>query len=207
MVALYVGGKKDYEITESDLLWLGRAAQGEGGSAAAVIWSWLQRFALPSYRRSFPTLTLLVRAHSQAVNPRWMRGGDFCAADSRHAGTAPCAEALLDRRERNATRDPSAFSPEVKAAIAALRKGSLANPVPRAVDFASHELVESYIRNHPGSRAVSVDGNWHVIYAESARWPDGYVALGPGSSWPIVLGSFAAGLAIFGGAWWIWRRV
>jgi len=203
VTALYIDGKKDYEITAEDLLWLGRAAQGEGGDPRAVIWAMLQRFSLPAFRHTFPTLTSFVRAFSQPVNPRWMRGGDKCATGGSGYGTPDCAERLLDRREEMSSRDPATFSADVKAAIAALSKGSLANPVPRVVNFAVGDRAREYVAAHPGSQLV---GCCYIITPESARWPNNYVALGP-STWPYVVGGFVAGLAVFGtAAWFIWRH-
>ena len=204
MVALYVGGQKNYEITDTDILWLGRAAQGEGDDPRAIIWAMLQRFSLPSFRRAFPTLTGFVRAFSQPVNPRWMRGGDKCAPTGSGYGTPDCAPELLDRRERHSAMSPTSFSPVVKAAIAALRKGALPNPVPKVVNFAARPRAQEYVATHPGSQLV---GGIYIITPESAQWPDGWVSLGPSSPWPIVIGIGISTLAVGAAGYMFWRLV
>lgn len=197
-----------YTLTEADFLWLGRAASGEGGDPRATIWTWLARFVgVHAWRDELRMrgLAQLVRLHSQPVNPRWMEGGDLCAPSGRGYGSDDCDPALLARRERFSALSPAAFDPDVKLALAQLRKGSLANPVPRAVDFANRVRSETFVANHPGSRIVAcLGGNCHIATRESLAWPASFVALVGGASWKYVVGGFAVGALALGG--WLWWR-
>jgi hypothetical protein len=179
MTKIVVGDGFTYGITDEDYLWLGRAAEGEGGDPRATIWTWIQRFAgLQNFRDRFSTLTALVRAHSQPVNPLWAEGGAKCGPGGSHEGTDSCAPSRLVRRARITAMDPADFNSAVKAALGDLRSAQLYNPVPRAVDFAERAVAESFVARTPGSYiSVCLGSNCHVITKESESWPDGWVRL------------------------------
>lgn len=195
-----------YSISAGDIVWLGRAAYGEGANAADVIWAWMQRLALPSFRHM--TLSELVQRHSQAVNPDWLEGGRFCGPGGQYAGTDSCSNARLVRRERIRSSTAAEWPQQVKDALSALAAGTLPNAVPRAVDFADAAVAGSYLARHPEARLVAQRaGGWYIANPESQRWPDGFVTIGPGmslGSWLAVVGLGSA--AVVGLGWWLWGR-
>lgn len=161
-----------YQITEEDVLWAGRAANCEGGGEdgeKAALWTWTGRFTLPSYRRRFRTLASLIRAHSQPVNPIWQRTGSKCGPGGQYHGSARfCNESQLQRRERCATTSWGSLKPSVRDSVTKWATAKLANPVPKAVDFASSSIghsaddVEVARFKSPGSRY------YNVFYSEAA---------------------------------------
>jgi hypothetical protein len=203
-----VKGGFSYTLTEDDLLWLGRAASGEGGDPRATIWTWISRFTgLRGWRDELQAqgLARLVRSHSQPVNPRWMEGGDFCMPGGRGYGGRYCEPDLLARRAFYSSLAPADFDPAVKAALAQLRKGSLRNPVPRAVDFADRPTSEAFVERNPGARILAcLDGNCHIATSESLRWASSFVEIAASSSWKYALGGFAVGALTLSG--WLWWR-
>lgn len=195
-----------YGLSEGDLVWLGRAADAEGGDPADTIWTWLQRLTLPNFRRM--TLSELVQGHSQAVSPAWMEDGTFCRPGGQYAGTDYCSPARLTRRATNRAKSPSDWRASTQQAIAALRAGRLANPVPRSVDFAAPSVADPYLERHPDARVVARrNGGVYIAYPESLRWPDGYVQLEGGlglSTWLALVGVGSA--AVVGLGWWFWGK-
>lgn len=198
-----------YEITDEDLLWLGRAAEGEGTREAPhTIWTWMQRYAggvanLTDFR-SYPSLTALVRAHSQPVNPKWARDGEFCRPGGRYAGGPRCAENLLQRRERMSSLPYAQLSLSVRDTILALKTASLPNPVPGAVDFADKPVSENFVAR-ASSRAIGAqvsykphgdDGNWFITTTRTRAWPDDYIFLEYHSNcaWVLIGDSQAVGM-------------
>lgn len=195
-----------YAITPGDMVWLGRAAYGEGANPADTIWSWMQRLALPNFRRM--SLSELVQRHSQAVNPDWLDGGRFCGPGGQHAGSDACSQTRLVRRERIRASTPDEWPASVRDALAALAAGTLPNAVPRAVDFADATVARSYLERHPEARLIAQRaGGWYIANAESLRWPERFVTIGPGlslSSWIAIVGLGSA--AAVGLGWWLWGR-
>jgi len=160
-----------YQITDEDVLWAARAAQCEGGGEMghrATLWTWTARFLLPGYRRRFPTLAGLIRAHSQPVNPIWARAGSRCGAGGSYAGRDECSEDKLRRREQCAQRSWESLSPNIRDVVTQWATAKLPNPVPKAVDFASSSIghsaddVEVARFRSPGSRY------YNVFYSEAA---------------------------------------
>ena len=195
-----------YEITEDDFLWMARAASGEG-EPAHVIWTWMQRYAsgsnngIGNFRSSYPTLMDMVLAHSQPVNPKWRRDGEFCKPGGRYAGTARCAPNLLDRRDHMASLTWDQIPANVKSAINALRQANLPNPVPRAVDFADETVAAAYVsRNHDTNGAaisfIGPSGGRYVTTTKSRAWPDNYIAveLDGSCKWLLIGDSQAVGM-------------
>lgn len=146
-----VSGSYAYQITPTDVLWLARSVHKEGGSYAATIWTYLQRQA--ANRRS-SSLASLVLSHSQPVNPLWRRDGEKCRPGGPYAEQDNCAPRLLDERDANAVRPWEAIPEEVRAAVVAAVTARLANPVPRATDFADQAVSQSFLRRNPGARLV-----------------------------------------------------
>lgn len=130
-----------YQLTDEDILWAGRAAAHEG-SHGAVLWAWAQRYTLPEMRQ-FGTLTEMMRAHSQPINPKWVRGGRCCptalpdcTSPCSTSHPCPCSEAVLTRRDRAVTMPWSMLSSSLRNTVTKWATAQLPNPIPRAVDFA-----------------------------------------------------------------------
>lgn len=170
-----------YRLTDSDLLWLARSVEFEGGAnPAAVIWTYAQRLALPSIRRSYQTLASLVRAHSQPVNPRWGRDGEFCESGGRYADDRLCSPALLARRDRAQSIPWGEINPAIRNLVLRFAQAQLNNPVPRSVEFAAGDEARGdtrtgYIGRNPAARVLLKAGNWFIGTAESLLWPKEHV--------------------------------
>lgn len=209
---LMVPGLAPYRITDEDRLWAGRAAQFEGGlDPADVLWTWTQRYALPAYRRAFPSLKALIQAHSQPVNPIWRRDGSKCRPGGPYYGRDQCSAARLATRDRAATIPFSALDADVRAKVDAWAKGQLANPVPRSVDFANAPVSQAFISRNPGSEVLKRAGNWFIGVPQSLSWPDNYVQLVPISAKDAmqIVVPVAGGIAVAaaaGFAFWAWWR-
>lgn len=204
-VSILTGDGLRYQLTSSDLLWLARAADGEGGDPADTIWTWIQRFALPNFRARYPTLAQLVQAHSQPVNPAWRADGRFCRPGGAYADSSSCSTSRLERRAFYATAPLSALSDRTKQALAQLEAGTLPNHVARAVDFATRDLANAFVSRTPGAvLLICRENNCFLATAASTSWPDNFVRLSHGTSawWWLV----PAGLALGAGAWWWYKR-
>ncbi len=187
-----------YSITDEDVLWAARAATCESSdpqSSLAELWTWTYRFATPNYRRTFPTLAALIRAHSQPVNPKWERDGEACGPGGRYAGAPVCDEALLARRERCRTTPYAALPAKIREITEAWARGKTRNPVPLAMDFAS-----SSIGVQQGDVEVA-RFRGQVFYSEpqSRRLGPNFVTIEGTSAWAwlgaavLVLGAAGAG--------------
>jgi lysophospholipase L1-like esterase len=188
-----------YEITEDDILWMARAATGEG-DPAHVIWCWMQRFAsgnnngIGNFRQTanFPTLKDMVTAHSQPVNPKWRRDGEFCRPGGRYAGGPRCAPNLLDRRDYMASVSWEQMPAAVRGAIDALRSANLPNPVPRAVDFADESVANGYVSRNAATNGATISfvgpsGNRFITTTKSRGWPDNYISVEASGSCKAIL--------------------
>lgn len=166
-----------YTLTDADVLTGARAAWGESSSpegAAAVLWAWTARHALPRYRRRYPTLSSLIAAHSQPVNPRWARGGEFCGPGGRYEGRDECGEARLARREQYRTASYASIPSAVRGIVERWARAELPNPLPpSAVDFAARG-----IRAQSGDTLVAeVGGNLFYSEPDSRALPPGAVRM------------------------------
>lgn len=134
-------------VTEEDALWLGRALVGEEGERAsraahhAVASTLIRRwaFASRSYPRSFPTLTAMVRAYSQPVNPIWENRGD--------------ADAIA-RRARIRSLAWSQLPETVRGVVVALLTGAESLSARGAVHFADGPTSANFQRNNPSATVV-----------------------------------------------------
>jgi len=202
-----------YQLTADDILWLARSVDFEGGTnPSGVIWTYAQRLALPSIHRQYPTLALLVRAHSQPVNPKWARDGEFCRPDGRYADEPECAEAKLTRRDRAQSIPWDEISPRIRDLVIRFSHAELSNPVPRSVDFADERVSTGFLARNPAARVVLKAGDWFIGTAQSLLWPAKHVRVQYQGLWSDEKGSgdglvwfalLAAGLA---GAVYAWRK-
>lgn len=154
-----VSGSYVYQITPEDVLWLARSVHKEGGSNAATIWTYLQRQA--AGRRS-GSLASLVLAHSQPVNPAWRADGEHCRPGGDYAGTQYCTAQQLAARAANAVRPWDEIPQSVRDTIVAAVTAKLANPVPKATDFADPSVSAGFLSRNPGARVVLRAGNWYI---------------------------------------------
>lgn len=158
-----------YVVTPEDRLWLLRAVEGEGAPKALVAQALVNRFVwlLQRPRAPYGSLASFVRAYSQPVNPRHMKGGDkWDAAWQR--GTAAQRRALELKHQRRVAHSARVeFAPStVDAVDRALQRGPLDLPTPSTTDFArSGEVYGSHLYPTldpgPGSNAFyEVDPKW-----------------------------------------------
>lgn len=164
----------EYQITPDDVLWLARSVQHEAGNYAATAWTYAQRAA--AFRR-WRTLTDLLRAHSQPINPIWMRDGEMCRPGGRFHGRDECAERRLAARDRATTTPWSQIRPEVREIVSKFVTARLENPVPKAANFANATVTTSYLLRNPSSAVVLREGNWYITEARTNDWPDDFVTI------------------------------
>lgn len=188
-----------YQLTPNDILWLARSVDFEGGTnPAAVIWTYAQRLALPHVHSSYPTLASLVRAHSQPVNPKWARDGEFCRPGGRYAGKPECSEAKLARRDRAQSIPWEGIDPYVRDLVMKFSRAQLSNPVPRSVEFAQGDADRGdtktgYLGRNPAAQVLLKAGNWFIGTAQSLLWPKEHVRVQYRGLWSDEEGS-ASGL-------------
>lgn len=102
----------------ADALWLARAVEAEGGPEWAVAqtlvnrWAWLADYAPGAY----PHLRDLVQAYAQAVNPRWLEGGDLFEGYVREHPDKRESELVRSARRR-ANRERNDFSDVTRSAV------------------------------------------------------------------------------------------
>lgn len=202
----YIETPRDrWSLTDSQLLWAGRAAVGETGSPRgqiAVLWAWAQLLVqraeaghdrLPC--RGQPgrpqTFEWVIRCHSQPVNEYWRFRGE------NQARRQMLAAASWEKLER--------LSPGIRERVYGWARGRYPNPVPRLADFSAPGQSDV----PPG--ALVVGGNAFFPEGASSRWPANYVrvvAAAPIDTFlvvPLVVG----GGALLAGAtllWWLHRR-
>lgn len=196
MAKIRNGAGWNYELTESDLLWLARMAHWEGGEDPRdTIWTMAQAYAQPQKHNAYPTFGAFLQAYSQPINPAWTRDGVFCRPGGRFYGRDECSETRLARRDRARSATWGELDPDVVNVVHAFAEGRVSNPVPRAVEFANQPVSESFLARNPGAEVVKRAGNWFIATATSKAWPEGWVTVtgGGGGSW--LLGVVGAALA------------
>jgi hypothetical protein len=225
--ATILAGRYRYELTPDDVLWLGRSLACEAGGNREVMAGVAWTYASLLTTTSRPSLTSLIQAHSQPLNPIWRRDGSKCRAPDGewynrcHTTTTgrqicPCGETALARRERCSTLRWEQLAPAVRETVTAFLAGTLPNPVPRAVDFAAG------LRGRRGAQLVREIGRTQFwSSAESRGWPDNHVrVVGPtgeaANERPLVAGvpSSGNGLTTLGvsvlvgaSAYLFWSRI
>lgn len=105
--------------------------------AALVIWSIVNRQYYLS--RGLPSMYRFInhlRAFSQPINPEWRRGGLHCRPGGDAFGRPSCSDHYLRSRAADARRSWSRVHPLVQQAVLDFLAGNLANPDPRAMNFA-----------------------------------------------------------------------
>lgn len=199
-----------YQITPTDVLWLARSVQYEGGSYLATAWTYAQRQVL--YRRT-RSLASLVQEHSQPVNPIWRRDGEKCRPGGPYHGRDQCSEARLARRDEAANLPWASIRENIRDIVTRWAQGETTNPAPRATNFADEAVSEGFLRRHPGSQVVLRAGtptnqNWYIAEVvgsrNATRWPAGFVQILPPSAAAGV--GIIVPVAMAAGAVWYFTR-
>lgn len=130
---------KQLAVTADDRLWLARAVEAEGAPRDLVAqvlvnrWAWLA----DEHPGLYPTLTSLVRAYAQPVNPRWYPTGDLFAKRLERApeDERDALRAQAERREAvHSAR--TTFSARTDAAVTQALQGPITIPA-GALHFAA----------------------------------------------------------------------
>lgn len=151
--------------TDDDRLWLLRAVEAEGEPRALVAqtlvnrWAWLMDSSL---RAKYPTLTSLVRAYAQPVNPAWFPEGKLFQESllkmPEHQRAAATKRAVY-RRDVASTR--TTFTQPTIDAV----RGALFGPVVIPVG-ALHFAAPSLLRADLPVLVASTDPSQNTIYGE-----------------------------------------
>jgi hypothetical protein len=111
MAGKYTGPRRELVIRDSDLIWMARMLVGEGGykisedEASAALWALANRYLLHPKQENWETFTVLLKAFSQPINPKWdgvpfnQAGEDFCSG-GKYEGTEHCSPSKERRREK-----------------------------------------------------------------------------------------------------------
>lgn len=197
------GGRR-LPIYPFDWLWLARAVQPEGAPHELVAqtlvnrWAW---FIDQGARTQFPTLTALVRAYAQPVNPRWMPGGALHEAVLRNTAAPEMRAQLIERarRRRDVHATRSRFDAATQAAVAqALLQGPITIPA-GAVHYSAGNSKLPVLVPPSGPHQNTIYGAFlpstlRALYRlEPARTPAGKVSLRPIAATLAALGLLAAG--------------
>jgi len=143
-----------YTYTEEDRLWLARMLYGESGIDEqdwdAQLWTIAQRFVLRRRQNYERTITEVVCAFSQAINPDWYRNGSQCAIGSANADDPGCGEDRMQRRDRIREYhwQPVQLTQELLSVDKFLR-GETPNPVPGATNWHATLIADGYVEIGP----------------------------------------------------------
>jgi len=178
-----VAGGWTYQITAADLVMLAKACHWEGGTRpAATLWTYASR--LYARRARSETLADLVRAHSQPLNPRWHRTGEFCRPGGAYEHGHECRASSLARRDEAQAQTWEQIPVTARTLAERFVGARVANPAPGAVDFAAEGLdgdtTTGFLRKNAGSRVVLRAGNLYLATAISRRWPRDLVTVQSG---------------------------
>ncbi len=176
-----------YQLSGDDVLWAARATVHEIGGdspqqAADVLWTMTQRFVLRFEQGQRESFGVLVRRFSQPVNPRWTEEG-VCGPGGSYEGSGRyCSPSQLRRRawaSGASWGDLVALKPAAMAVVEQWAVGWLANPVPRATNFAATAEARSYIERSAGATMLSnrPGANAFIVEAGAADWPYDHVVM------------------------------
>jgi hypothetical protein len=169
MPTYYVGPKRVYTLTEEDKLWLARAMAGEAGENpksleghTCVAWAMINRFLLSPGQKTWSTLTELLRAFCQPINPTWARGGSKCNPPASEAAAALCTEKHFQRRERISSLPWNAIDADIRTLVDAFAAGAVFMPE-KVLELNHHRLSNwaAYRVKQPlGYSDINVGDNW-----------------------------------------------
>lgn len=179
-------------LTRDDATWMARACVGESvRDAAEVTSTLLRRWAFVNDQRTgrgestvWPTLTDLIRAYSQPVNPRWAE-----------RGTA----ARQARRARISSMAWSDVPATVRTTVLELLGGRRRLALPGAVHFADRRVSASFLARYPAATRVRAStDNVFIALPASRSYPEPVILPGPGAppASPSDGGAVASGAAV-----------
>ncbi len=133
---------KDLRLTAEDKLWTARMIDAEGGGTEAeailMLWTMIQRkyWGVGPYTVNRPeprafggdSWTAFIRKFSQPLNPAWYRDGVYCRPGGRDAGTPPCEERRLVKREAWRHRSYRSLDPVARRVTEMFMAGQLPRP-------------------------------------------------------------------------------
>lgn len=180
-------GSFSYQVTEEDLVWMARSIVCESKADRAYIaWCYAQRFVM--MRGTFSTLTGMIRAFSQPVNPAWMAGGTYCGPGGRYASSEQyCGPSHLAARVRCSSTPWSSIAPEVRSYLLSWAACEEPNVAPKVVDFRARDslaqaIIDGTSTSKPTLEYVALPSrNAFFTDTASRRWPRDYVRLQVGS--------------------------
>lgn len=158
-----------YQITPEDIIWLARSVECEGGAESSTIWTYAQRLA----NRHGSSLADLVKAHSQPVNPAWATAGAGRCVQYPDR----CTPSQIARRHECATKPWDALSDH--ALILRWAQAGVANPVPKATDFADATVSQHFLNQHSDAAVILRSGNWYLSEGPSSAPRGGSAAWSP----------------------------
>lgn len=174
---------------------------GDERDMAAVLWCMTSLFIpygqIVKFGKYFNTMGPLLYRYSQPINPAWRRDGSACRPGGRfrhprnfppgtpanqrteqnrippfnHHGTNRCSEQRLDRRDRIGAAEWHRLPENVRIITLAWAYGLLENPVPRAIEFADHNVSSGFLRSSPGSECPDnyKIKNWFIKTGQKIR--------------------------------------
>lgn len=188
-----------YQPTDEDRLWLLRATEAEGSPVDKVPRILVNLFMKQRAAGNKQSLTQLVRAYSQPVNPRWYPNGDlfkkqFPKPTAQQASVANARQNILSTR--------ATFLPEVLTAVdTALTKSFASNATDYAAPTISATTATGQKRASDGMVALTAPAKGtNRLWSRDTKW-GGYTAdgdAGGGSNLGIAL-------AMLGVAYAIWK--
>jgi hypothetical protein len=160
-------GKVDFQgrrwsFTEDDKLWMGRMLVGETGgesrsAMAAVAWSVITRWVTKPVFQDM-SLTQVMRAFSQPINPKWADMG--AAGCQRSPGM--CSEQALARRRRITNMSWSEMPSATTSFVEAFARGHIADPTPGYNNFAAAGSISSSTLSSSELPPITIGGNTFI---------------------------------------------
>lgn len=175
MKIYFCGPRRKYIITNEDRLWLMRMCIGECGEKADAvrwpIWAMLNRFLLHPKQEQWPTLTSLLRAFSQPINPKWI--GEYCAVGGKGYGTKACDIKLIERRKKIQSLTEEEIPDLIWEQVTQICTGESFISIQYARITNWHAADAETLSKYPNG--VLVDGNW--FFAEDKIMLPGLVEI------------------------------
>lgn len=186
-----------YPVTSTDELWMLRAVESEGPVHAEVAQVLVNRFMFLAATRPglYPTLTSLVRAYAQPVNPSWAPGGKRYEATLRRTKTAAArAKVEAQGRRRIAHTQRSQFADHTHEAVRRALTAGISDVPASAVHYAAPGVGtrKGLISLRKGTKR-----NWLWASQGSRSWA-GYQVVAPFAQEQPAVAGFG-GLAGVGG--------
>lgn len=177
-------GNLDYQLTPEDVMWAAKMASHEG-DAKEVLWTMAQRFALTYPGQQWSSFTEFIRSFSQPINPDWYSTGKHCQPSGKGYRSDYCSDELTARRERLADMTWDELEEKYPRAVQITLKwaqGQIANPVPRAVNFATPARAKQYAEQRDDVVIIQKANNWFLAEMGTSNWHPKTVTMKPGSA-------------------------